>query len=66
MTPDYEEYDELTLGIVCPVCCAAKTGKCHVPKPTGGKDYAPRPHRERVELAHGLVKVEELAQEGDP
>jgi len=51
----FDVYDEATLAIVCPVCCAARTGKCLEPKPggSGGTQYMDEPHPERVAQAHG-------------
>jgi hypothetical protein len=50
---DFNAYDEETLSITCPVCCAAETGRC-LQHSIRGLDYLPAPHRERVLKGHGI------------
>jgi hypothetical protein len=63
-----KRYDEATLSIVCPVCCAAVTAKCLTSRPTGGLSWMYEPHAERVIAAHPPVQkaVTELDMWGDP
>ena len=60
MTPaiDFTRYDDQTLSITCPVCCAAETGRCLQHKRTGGMEYLEQPHRERVLRGHGKTETD--------
>ncbi len=52
-----DEYTPEVLAVVCPVCCAAITGKCLVHKRTGGMEYLERPHVNRVILAELIARM---------
>jgi hypothetical protein len=53
-----DDYDEETLAVICPECCAAVTAKCLERKPggMGGMIWIDAPHRARVLKAHGKTE----------
>jgi hypothetical protein len=59
---NFDVYDEETLSITCPVCCAAETGRC-LEHSNRGLDYLAAPHRKRVLKAHGVTDDAETKRE---
>jgi hypothetical protein len=54
------EYTHAVLAIVCPVCCAAITGKC-LERTNIGLKYRSEPHEERVQQsAEGAAMIDHI------
>jgi hypothetical protein len=49
----FDQYDQETLSVICPVCSASVSGLCLQHKRGGGMEYLETPHEERVLKGHG-------------